>query len=146
MGVSLTPCIIPAVGKPTFTIGENELELGIGIHGEPGIVRSAMMTSEKMAEYLVENIASDLNLSSGEQVAVLAQGMGGTSNMEKFIFYRDVHKELASRGVTIINSYVGEYTPSMEMVGVHLTILRLDQELKKLLEEPTDAPGWHAWS
>jgi dihydroxyacetone kinase-like protein len=146
MGVALTPCIVPAVGKPTFTIGENELELGIGIHGEPGVQRAGMMESKKIAEYLVENIASDLNLVSGERIAVLAQGMGGTSNMEKFIFYRDIHKQLSSRGITITNAYIGEYTPSMEMVGVHLTVLRLDEELRKLLEEPTNAPGWHAWS
>jgi dihydroxyacetone kinase-like protein len=146
MGIALTPCIVPAVGKPTFTIGEEEIELGIGIHGEPGVQRSKMMRSTEMAEYLVRNIAQDAGSSKGDEVAVMIQGMGGTSNMEKFIFYGDVHKQLRNLGVIVRDSFIGEYTPSMEMVGLQLTLLRLDEELRKLLEEPTDAPGWHGWS
>jgi phosphoenolpyruvate---glycerone phosphotransferase subunit DhaK len=146
MGVALTPCTIPAVGRPTFTIPDDELELGIGIHGEPGVKRSRMMTSDQISGFLVDRIAEDLELSSGDGVAVLAQGMGGTSNMEKFIFYRDVRRHLATRNVTVLESFVGEYTASMEMVGAHLTILRLDEELKSLLDAPTDAPAWHSWS
>ena len=146
MGVALTPCVVPALGKPTFTIGEDEIELGIGIHGEPGVQRSKMMTSKEIAEYLTTNIASDLNISTGDQLAVMVQGMGGTSNMEKFIFYKDVRNQIESLGAKVRNSFIGEYTPSMEMVGLQLTILKLDDELGKLLEEPTEAPGWHMWS
>jgi dihydroxyacetone kinase-like protein len=146
MGAALAPCVIPAVGRPTFTIGDDELELGIGIHGEAGVERAKMMTADALSEYLVGRIAEDLRLSRGERVAVLAQGMGGTSNMEKFIFYRDVRRHLESLGVVTAASYVGEYTASMEMAGVHLTLLRLDDELETLLAEPTEAPAWHAWS
>jgi phosphoenolpyruvate---glycerone phosphotransferase subunit DhaK len=146
MGVALTPCVVPSVGRATFTIGEDELELGIGIHGEPGVQRSKMMTSDEISEYLVSNIADDLQLGQGDRLAVMVQGMGGTSNMEKFIFYRDVRKHLDTRGLASAKSFIGEYTPSMEMVGVHLTILRLDEELERLLDEPTRAPGWHTWS
>ena len=146
MGIALTPCIVPAVGKPTFTIGEDEIELGIGIHGEPGVQRSNMMKSSGIADYLTRNIASDAKLSGGDQVAVMVQGMGGTSNMEKFIFYKDVYAQLTALGVKVRNSFIGEYTPSMEMTGLQLTVLRLDEELTKLLEEPTEAPGWHVWS
>jgi dihydroxyacetone kinase-like protein len=146
MGLALTPCVVPAVGKPTFSIGEDEIELGIGIHGEPGVQRSKMMTSKEMAQYLVSNIATDQKLSRGDEVAVMVQGMGGTSNMEKFILYKDVHDQLTSLGVKVRDSFIGEYTPSMEMIGAQLTVLRLDDELRRLLEEPTEAPGWHEWS
>lgn len=146
MGVALTPCIVPAVGKPTFTIGEDEIELGIGIHGEPGVQRSKMMKSSSIAQCLVQKISSDARLSRGDQVAIMVQGMGGTSNMEKFIFYRDVRAQLSDLNLKVTNSFIGEYTPSMEMVGLQLTILKLDEELKQLLEEPTEAPGWHSWS
>ena len=105
-----------------------------------------MMKSTDIAAYLVRNIAPDVGLSKGDEVALMVQGMGGTSNMEKFIFYKDVHTQLKNLGVTVRNSFIGEYTPSMEMVGVQLTILKLDEELRKLLEEPTEAPGWHTWS
>ncbi len=146
MGVALAPCTIPAVGRPTFTIAEDELELGIGIHGEPGVERAKMMTADAISEYLVGRIVEDVHLSSGDRVAVMAQGMGGTSNMEKFIFYRDVCRHLVSRGIVPANSFIGEYTASMEMQGVHLTLLRLSDELKVLVEDPTDAPAWHSWS
>ena len=146
MGIALTPCIVPAVGKPTFTIGEQEIELGIGIHGEPGIQRSGMMNASEIAEYLTRNITSDAKLSSGDEVALMVQGMGGTSNMEKFILFKDAYGELDGLGVKVVDSYIGEYTPSMEMAGAQITILKVDNELKRLLEEPTEAPGWHAWS
>jgi len=146
MGVALAPCTIPAVGRPTFTIADDELELGIGIHGEPGVERVKMMTADAISEYLVSHISEDLHLLRGDRVAVMVQGMGGTSNMEKFIFYRDVSRHLASRGITPAASFVGEYTASMEMAGVHLTLLRLSDDLKGLLEEPTEAPAWHTWS
>ncbi len=146
MGVALTPCVVPAVGKPTFTIGEDEIELGIGIHGEPGVQRSKMMTSKEIADYLITNIASDQKLSAGNEVALMVQGMGGTSNMEKFILYKDIRETLDKLGLRVTDSFVGEYTPSMEMVGAQITILKLDGELKQLLEEPTEALGWHLWS
>jgi dihydroxyacetone kinase-like protein len=104
-----------------------------------------MMRSADIAKYLVESLASETEFSKGE-VAVMVQGMGGTSNMEKFIFYKDVSSQLANLGLKIRASFIGEYTPSMEMAGVQLTILKLDEEIAKLLEEPTEAPGWHAWS
>jgi dihydroxyacetone kinase-like protein len=146
MGIALTPCVVPAVGKPTFNIAEDEIELGIGIHGEPGIQRSKMMTSSDIAQYLVNNIASDQDLGRGDEVAVMIQGMGGTSNMEKFILFKDIHGQLTNLGVKVQTSFVGEFTPSMEMCGAHLTVLKLDEELSRFLREPTEAPGWHPWS
>jgi len=146
MGIALTPCIVPAVGKPTFTISEDEIELGIGIHGEPGVQRAKLMKSEEIAAYLVNNIVGELGASDGDEVAVMVQGMGGTSNMEKFIFFKDVYHQITKQRLNIGCSFIGEYTPSMEMDGIHLTLLKLDKELRALLEEPTEAPGWHVWS
>jgi dihydroxyacetone kinase-like protein len=146
MGIALTPCVVPAVGKPTFTIEEDELELGIGIHGEPGIQRSKMMKSSEIAEYLIRNITSDASLSRGDEVGLMVQGMGGTSNMEKFILFKDAHTQLENLGLKVRDSFIGEYTPSMEMAGAQITLLKLDDELRRLLEEPTEAPGWHSWS
>jgi dihydroxyacetone kinase-like protein len=146
MGIALSPCIVPAVGKPTFTISEDEVELGIGIHGEPGVQKAKMMKSEEIAAYLVNNIVPELGASQGDEVAVMVQGMGGTSNMEKFIFFRDAYNQIAKHGLNVRSSFIGEYTPSMEMTGIHLTILKLDDELRALLEESTEAPGWHVWS
>ena len=94
----------------------------------------------------VQNIVSDARLSAGDEVAVMVQGMGGTSNMEKFIFCKDVRGQLSDLNLKVTNSFIGEYTSSMEMAGLQLTILKLDEELKGLLEEPTEAPGWHVWS
>ena len=105
-----------------------------------------MMRSEEIAAYLVNNIVPELEASQGDEVAVMVQGMGGTSNMEKFIFFRDAYNQIAKHGLNVRSSFIGEYTPSMEMTGIHLTILKLDDELRALLEEPTEAPGWHVWS
>ena len=113
-----------ALGKPTFTIREDQLELGIGIHGEPGAEESKMMKSSEIAEYLAQETSPlTPNYQLEAQVAVVVRGMGGTSNMEKFIFYKDVHAQLAALGVKVRNSFIGEYTPSMEMMGLQLTVL-----------------------
>ncbi len=136
VGIALTPCTVPAAGKPTFELGEDEIEFGIGIHGEPGIQRMKYMPSKDLAKLMVDKIVEDLKLSKGEEVFLVVQGTGGTPYMEKFVFYRDVRKYVESLGLRVWASWVGEFMTSLEMQGGRVAILRLDEELKRLLAAP----------
>lgn len=136
MSVALTSCTVPAVGKPTFELGPDEMELGIGIHGERGVKRVKLMTANKIAETLVDACAEDLGLKKGEEVAVIVQGNGGTPNMEKWIVYRRVHQYLTEKGIKIFTKWVGEFMTSLDMAGTSVTLLRVDEELKRLLMAP----------
>lgn len=140
MGVGLTPTILPAAGKPTFTLGEGEMEIGIGIHGEPGVRRGPLERADLIAADLVGRIADDLGLQSGDQVSVLVNGLGATPLEELYIVYRAVHGLLADSGVRVARPYIGEYATSLEMAGCSLTVLRLDAELAALLEAPAASP------
>lgn len=140
MGVALSPCIVPKAGKPTFTIAEDEIEIGMGIHGEAGIEVRKMMTADEIAETLVNVIIKDMPLEDGEEVSVLINGLGGTPLEEQFIVYKKVYQMLNALGVRIIMPHIGEYATSMEMAGLSITIFKLDQELKELLLAPAESP------
>lgn len=136
LGVALTPCTVPAAGKPTFELGPDEIEFGIGIHGEAGVKRMKWMPSKELAKLMVDKIVEDLKLEKGEEIALAVQGTGGTPYMEKFLFYRDVRKYVESLGLKIFVSWIGEFMTSLEMQGGRVAILRLDEELKRLLTAP----------
>lgn len=140
MGMAMTPCILPAVGKPGFELGANEMELGMGIHGEPGIRREPMVTAAELARKLLEPILTDLDYTNSD-VAVLVNGMGGTPLMELYILYHEVEKILHEQDIHIYRSLVGNYVTSLDMTGCSVTLLRLDDELKLLLSTPCDTPA-----
>lgn len=138
MGMALTPCIVPAAGKPNFTLADDEMEVGMGIHGEPGIKRETIKTADAIAEELLGKILQDQPLSSGDEVAVMVNGLGGTPLMEQFIVSRKVHEILSGQGVKIYHTNVGNYMTSIEMSGISITLLKLDEELKKLYSAKAD--------
>ncbi len=145
MGFSLTPCIIPAVGKPTFTIAEDEMELGMGIHGEPGVERTKIKTADEVATIVTEKIISDLPFNSGDRVAVLINGLGATPPEELFIINNKVNDILTEHSLSVHRTYVGEYATSMEMAGASVSLCRLDDELAALLDAPAYSPFLLQW-
>jgi dihydroxyacetone kinase-like protein len=140
MGVALTPCIVPEVGRPTFTIGEDEMEIGMGIHGEPGIRRGALRPADEVVDEMMTAILEDLPFQSGDEVSVLVNGLGGTAREELYIAYRRAGAVLKARGIRVYHVYVGEFATSMEMAGFSISVLRLDEELKSLLARPARTP------
>ncbi len=138
MGIAIKPGIIPLNGKPNFTLKEDEMEIGIGIHGEPGIKRDKIRTADKIAGLLFDNINKDLKLGENDEVSVLVNGMGATPLMELFILYRKIYEILKNRNIKIFRSFVGNYVTSLEMAGASLTLMRMDDELKKLMVEPEE--------
>jgi dihydroxyacetone kinase DhaK subunit len=140
MGVALSPCIVPRVGKPGFTLGENEMEIGMGIHGEPGIKRETLQTADEVSSRMLTAILDDLKVAAGERVAVMINGLGATPPEELYVLYRNVHKHLADQDIRVHRAYVGEYATSMEMAGASLTIFKLDDELAELLDAPAHTP------
>ncbi|MBE6185016.1 dihydroxyacetone kinase subunit DhaK [Heyndrickxia ginsengihumi] len=140
MGVGLTPCSLPQTGKPSFEIGENEMEIGLGHHGEPGIEKGPLQSADRVAERLVNDILADIEINSGDKVAVLVNGLGSTPRMELYIVFRRVEQILSERGVEIYRSYVGDYITSLEMGGCSVTLMKLDEELIKTIDHPVDCP------
>jgi dihydroxyacetone kinase-like protein len=140
MGVGLSPTILPAAGKPTFELGEGEMEIGIGIHGEPGVHRGPLESADAVTERLVGAIVDDLGLGSGERVSVLVNGLGATPLEELYIVYRRTAQLLGDLGVEIHRPYVGEFATSLEMAGASVSVLRLDDRLTKLLDAPALSP------
>ena len=141
MGVALTPCIVPEAGRPTFAIAEDEMEVGMGIHGEKGITVEKLMTADRTAGLLMERLLDDMPLPDGSEVSVLVNGLGGTPAEELFIVYRRVARILEERGVKVFMPHVGEYATAMEMAGLSVTLFRLDDELKELLDAPCSTPA-----
>ena len=140
MGVALSPCTVPAAGKPTFTIGDDEMEIGMGIHGEPGVRRGPLESADQISATLTKAIAEDLPFVSGDEVSVLINGLGATPAEELYIVYRKVHQLLTEWGLRVYRVYVGEYATSLEMAGCSLSLLRLDEELKRWLDAPASSP------
>lgn len=140
MGVALSPCIVPTVGRPTFEIGESEMEVGMGIHGEPGMKREALQDADTVASRMLKDILDDLQAESGDSVAVMVNGLGATPLEELYILYRKTHMELDARGISVHRAYVGEYATSMEMAGASITLCSLDDELRDLLDLPANTP------
>jgi dihydroxyacetone kinase-like protein len=141
MGVALTSCTVPAVGKPTFELGENELELGIGIHGEPGRQRLPMAPAREIADLLVQSILADLPFQRGDAVLAFVNGMGGTPLIELYLMYHEVARILTDQGVTVARSLVGPYITALEMAGCSVTLLRVDDELLHLWDAPVRTPA-----
>jgi phosphoenolpyruvate---glycerone phosphotransferase subunit DhaK len=140
MGVALSPCTVPMAGKPTFTIGEDEMEIGMGIHGEPGMKREKLQTADQIAARMTEAILADLQPKVGDSLAVMVNGLGATPPEELYVIYRKVHAILGEKGLKVHRAYVGEYATSMEMAGASLTFMRLDDELTGLLDHPANTP------
>lgn len=142
MGMALAPCTVPAAGKSSFTLAENEMEIGIGIHGEPGTHREQLRTADAIVSQLAEKILADQPLAAGEPVAVLINGLGATPLMELYIAARKLAAILAEKKVRLIRSYVGNYMTSLEMAGFSISILKLDAEIEELLRAPADTPAF----
>ena len=145
IGVALSPCTIPAAGKPTFTIADDEMEIGMGIHGEPGLKRTKMMPADEIASIMADMAIKDLPFKSGDEVAVLVNGLGATPPEELFILYNKIHDILGGSGLKVYKTFIGEYATSMEMAGASLSLLRLNDEFKKLLDAPAFSPFLPQW-
>lgn len=139
-GVSLSPCIIPAVGHPGFEIDDGQMEIGMGIHGEPGIQKSVLLTADETASILMEKLLEDQPCEPGSEIAVLINGLGATPLEELYILYRRIYKICEEKKISIYHSYIGEYATSFEMAGASLSVIKLDDELKKYLDAPCDSP------
>lgn len=141
MGFALTPCTVPQAGQPTFTLGDQEMELGIGIHGEPGIQRQPVEPADQLADHILERLERDLQLKAGERVMALVNGMGGTPLIELAILARRVRAWTEMKGYALELMWMGNYMTSLEMAGASLTLLRLDDELTRLVTAPCDTPA-----
>lgn len=143
MGMAIKPCIVPAAGTPGFELGEDEMEIGIGIHGEPGTHREALKPADEIVDMLMEKILADIDY-NGSEVAVMINGCGSTPLMELFIVNNRVADVLAEKGIKVYKTFVGEYMTSIEMEGFSISLLRLDDEMKELLDAEADTPAFKA--
>jgi dihydroxyacetone kinase-like protein len=142
VGIGLTPCTIPALGKPNFVIEEGKMELGIGHHGEPGIKVTDLKTADEMAEIMLDIILPDLPFVSNNEVVVLISGLGATPVMELYILYAKIAEILANKNIKIYKPYVGDYFTSLEMMGVTVTLMKVDNELKELIDLSANSMGF----
>ena len=142
MGLALSPCTVPANGRPGFDLGDGEMEFGLGIHGEPGVRRAPVENADSLAKNLLAVIFDDLPFRRGDRVAVLVNGLGGTPLMELYILNRSVAALCRERGLAVAKTYVGNFMTSLEMAGASVSLLRLDPELESLLADPSDAPAF----
>lgn len=140
LGVALGPCTIPLVGKPNFEISDDEMEIGMGIHGEQGVERVKMRTADEIAANLVDRVVNDMPFVAGDEVAVLVNSLGATPLEELYVLYRKIDDLLREKGLVLHRPYVGRYACSMEMQGMSLSLMKLDDELKRLLDAPADSP------
>ncbi len=141
MGMALTSCTVPAAGKPTFDLGDDEIEIGIGIHGEPGRRRIKLIPAAEVVEFLANPIIDDLGLKAGERALVFVNGMGGTPLIELYIVANELAKILRGKDITIARSLIGSYITSLEMAGCSITLLRLDDELTRYWDAPVHTPA-----
>jgi dihydroxyacetone kinase-like protein len=141
MGMALTSCTVPAAGKPTFEIGDDEMEIGIGIHGEPGRERKKLATADEITEMLMTPILDDMPFKSGDKVLAFVNGMGGTPLIELYVVYNKVAAMCRDRGVSIERNLVGNYITSLEMAGCSITLLKLDDEMTRLWDAPVNTPA-----
>lgn len=140
MGMALTSCTTPAKGSPTFQLGDDEIEMGVGIHGEPGTKRIKIKSADKIVKDLMERITEDLPYKEGDEVTVIVNGLGGTPIMELYIVFRKVASYLEKKDIQIFKTYIGEYVTSLDMAGCSISLLKLDGEMKRLLLVPVDVP------
>jgi phosphoenolpyruvate---glycerone phosphotransferase subunit DhaK len=140
MGVALSPCTIPEVGKPTFSIADGEMEIGMGIHGEAGVSRGPLQPADAIVDHVLAKILEDMPCANGDSVAVLVNGLGATPLEELYVAFRRVNQVLQSSGIRVHRAYVGEFATSMEMAGASISILKLDDELQALLDQSAHTP------
>jgi len=138
MGMALTACTPPAKGSPLFELGDDEIEMGVGIHGEPGRRRAALKPANDIVDELLDAVVTDLPYESGDRVALMINGLGGTPISELYLLYGRAHQQLVDRGITVGRSYVGEYCTSLDMAGASLTLVKLDDEIERLLAAPAE--------
>jgi phosphoenolpyruvate---glycerone phosphotransferase subunit DhaK len=139
--MALTSCTVPAAGKPTFEIGDDEMEIGIGIHGEPGRERMTLASANEIVEIMATAVVEDLPYRRGDEVLAFVNGMGGTPLIELYVVFNELNRYLEGRGVTITRNLIGSYITSLEMAGCSITLLRLDEELTRLWDAPVRTPG-----
>lgn len=142
IGAALSPCTVPQAGKPTFEIAEDEMEMGMGIHGEPGVWRGKLQTADSIAGEMMDRLLADMPVSSGDRVSVMVNSLGATPPEELYILYRTVKARLEGAGASIVMPLVGRYATSMEMAGVSFTLCKLDDDMEKLLNAPCDCAFW----
>jgi dihydroxyacetone kinase-like protein len=141
MGMALTSCIVPAAGKPTFDIGDDEMEIGIGIHGEPGRTRMKLKPVKEIVEMMAEAIISDLPYKNGDSVLAMVNGMGGTPLIELYVAFNELNQICQGKGIKIVRNLVGNYITSLEMQGFSITLLKLDDQLTGLWDAPVHTAG-----
>jgi dihydroxyacetone kinase-like protein len=141
MGMALTSCAVPAAGKPTFEIGDDEMEIGIGIHGEPGRERMAIKSAKEITEMMASAIIADLPFQNGDQVIAMVNGMGGTPLIELYLIYNELEQICQAKGITIARRLVGNYITSLEMAGCSITMVKADDELLELWDAPVKTPA-----
>jgi dihydroxyacetone kinase-like protein len=142
VGAALSPCTVPQAGKPTFQIAEDEMEMGMGIHGEPGVWRDKLKTADAIAEEMMDRLLADMPLASGDRVSIMVNSLGATPPEELYILYRVVKRRLEGAGAAIVMPLVGRYATSMEMAGVSFTLCKIDAELEGFLKAPCDCAFW----
>ena len=140
--MALSPCVLPEAGKPTFEINDDEIEIGMGIHGEPGIKREKLRNADPLIDDLTKRILDDFKLTDTNKVCVMINSLGATPLEELYIVSKRVHENFSKLKIEITKSYVGRYATSMEMAGLSITVLKLDNELKKYLLSPSECPFW----
>ncbi len=140
LGVALSSCTVPKVGRPSFEIADDEMEIGMGIHGEPGIGRGKLLSADEIVDEMAAPVLDDLPLKADDEVAVLINGLGGTPLEELYVMYRRLAHILQQRGIRVYRSYVGEYATSMEMAGASISLMRVDEEMKGYLDAKADTP------
>ena len=143
LGVAVSPCILPEAGKPTFEIANDEIEIGMGIHGEPGIKREKLRKADPLVDDLCKRILDDFKLDEKDKVSIMINSLGATPLEELYIVSKRVNENFSELKIDIMKSYVGRYATSMEMAGMSITILKLDDKLKKYLLEPSQCPFWN---
>jgi dihydroxyacetone kinase-like protein len=141
MGMALTSCTVPAAGKPTFELGDDEIEIGIGIHGEPGRERTKLKPASEIVELMATAVVDDVPFKKGDQILAFVNGMGGTPLIELYVVYNELAKFLKGRGITISRNLIGSYITSLEMAGCSITLLKLSDELTRLWDAPVKTPG-----
>ncbi len=142
IGVALSSCTVPQAGTPTFEISESEIEIGMGIHGEPGVWRGPLKTADDVVDELFERLVSDIDVKAGDRLAVLVNGLGATPIEELYIMYRRLDQHFQKKGISVVKPMVGNYATSMEMAGASISIMKLDEQLEKFLLAPAVNPFW----
>lgn len=142
IGFAFTSCTVPAKGSPTFTLGDDEMEFGVGIHGEPGIAREKIVSADELAEKMLNRIIVDLPYESGDDIALMVNGFGSTPLQELYLLNNSVNKILENKNINVYKTFVGNYMTAIDMSGASISLMKLDEKLKELLDYPSDAPAF----